>query len=203
MAIGLAFVTVAAVLATVPFLGIGADDDPAGDPGRGLDGNRVGLATTAPTSPTPSPTPSSAIDGCLIGTWRETSNTVDFTFNGLLVPMRAKGAIHRYWPNGRSRTDFGKGTTWTGRLHGRRYDVITSGTLQSTLRTSSGRMFGRNTKASGTTIGKINGRESWREALRSAPGASDYDCTGDLLTISLEPRDIEMQRISRDPDAKV
>ncbi|MFC6020490.1 Hsp70 family protein [Plantactinospora solaniradicis] len=202
VAAGVAFVAVAAVLALVPILGRG-DGSLADGAGNGVRGGQVGNTPTPSASPTPAPTPSSAIDFCLVGTWRETSNTVDFGFQGVQVTMKASGAIRRHWPDGRGVTQFGKATTWTGRLNGRRYEVITGGTLKFKLRTGDGEMFGQNTGASGTIIGRINGRERWREPLRAAVGSSSYACSGDVLSISVDKRDIELRRVSRNPDAKV
>jgi len=188
----------------VPTLTGGGQPGPSADGiGDGVGGSRGVHTPTPSASPIPSPTPSSAIDVCLIGTWRETSNRVDFGFNDLQVRMNASGAIRRFWPDGRGVTQFGKATTWTGRANGRRYQVVTSGTLSFRLRTANGQLFGQSTGAKGTIIGKINGREDWREPLEAAVGPSGYVCSGDVLSTSAERRDVELRRVSPDPDAKV
>jgi hypothetical protein len=164
-------------------------------------GSPLGIAASA--SPSASPSPSSLIDPCLIGVWRETANVVDFTFNGVLVPMRASGAIARYWPDGRSLDDYGAGNVSAGTAGGRRYEVVISGTMAAYVSTSNGKMFFRDLVATGTIVGRVNGRESWREPLRSATGDTSYDCRGDVLTVSVVDRNITLARASSDPDAVV
>lgn len=157
--------------------------------------------SAAPASASASPSPSSVIDACLVGTWRETENLVDFTFNGTQVQMRSSGAISRYWPDGRAVDDYGGANVSTGAIGGRHYEVVVSGTITSRLSTGNGQMFARDIVATGTIIGRVNGRESWRDPLQAAAGATSYQCRGDTLSLGAVSRNITQTRISSDPDA--
>ncbi|MEO3747439.1 Hsp70 family protein [Plantactinospora sp. B5E13] len=207
-AVASVFVMVLTLLA-VPFLVDRGGGDPAAKEG-GRGGTPVGLdasggaATGSPAAAaTPSPTPSSAIDPCLVGTWRESSNVVNFSWKGTDIRLRSSGAIRRFWPEGRGITDFGKRDVGTGRHEGRRYEVVNSGNLRFRLRTGNGEMFVQSTGASGTMIGRINGREDWRIPMSPAVGQTSYHCEGDLLNISSDRRQVELRRLSIDPEAQV
>jgi molecular chaperone DnaK len=151
---------------------------------RGLPASLAGATGKAGASAARSgpPSPSSSVDPCLVGQWRQTSyqitnkiDNIDTLFTG------PGGATSTVTADGRSSTDYDTLTPMTATVKGVLWKHVVRGTITSHIRTSGGMIYSTDVVAHGSWQLLRNGRVNNSGTLSGSLESSHYTCSGDTF----------------------
>jgi hypothetical protein len=171
------FGTAALIAATVLVLGNHGGSAPAAKHGLAAAPARH---TTAPRSASPSP--STTLDSCLIGSWKATSDNLINKIYGESVEFTGKGATLVVRADGSSVTDW-TGMVLSANVNGNSWTDVFKGSASVHLETADGFILQSDvtpSKGAEWTL-KENGAYSNSGPLSAEPGPERYTCAGNSL----------------------
>jgi serine/threonine protein kinase len=152
-----------------------------------------GTVTPGPAaSQTPSAT--SGLDSCLVGTWTGVSEDVTNTINNNPVQFSGLGPTEIFNSDGTGTTDYGTGTDFNATADGESWEEVVKGSATSTWTTKNGVLLSSDIQPSGTWTLFENGNfnNSGPLTLDSAP--APYTCTTTSLTIYPQHGSVTFER---------
>jgi molecular chaperone DnaK len=142
---------------------------------------------TAPGSSAPSspgPNPSSSLDSCLLGTWKQTLEQIPDTINGDPVAMSGGyGMIEIFSPDGAATVEYGGGTTYTATVNGNLWSQVVTGTATYDYTIQDGMLLSSDVNAHGTNNLYENGSYNNGGPLSLNTEPARFTCSGDSLQI--------------------
>lgn len=149
---------------------------------------KTGMGAAATThrsaSPSASPSPSSGLDSCMIGTWEGVSETFFDQMNATLdVPMHATGPTQIFGPHGVNTTIWRASAPDTGHANGVNYRAVFKGAITANYMTRDGTIYESSPHAHGSWVIYVNGAYNNTGTLSAALGPFPYTCTPTRLTI--------------------
>jgi molecular chaperone DnaK len=127
------------------------------------------------------PSPSSAVDSCLIGTWRTEAQDLINTINNSPVQFTGSSATDIYRPDGTVVTDYGGGTVFTATVNGVEWADVFRGEASGHWDTQNGMLLFSAISARGSWTLEDNGEYNNGGPLSIEPGAVPYKCAGNTL----------------------
>jgi Zn-dependent protease with chaperone function len=164
----------AAVLAATTTLAPDADDRWMPDP--------VPAAAAIPLPAAPTKPISSAVDRCVLGTWRETLHQNDSLVVGeKRTRFTSSGITQTFRPDGTATVNYDGGTPLTATVDGQHLSIVVRGRGTIRFRSARGTITYRDGKGTGTQTLKINGTVRSRSTLRWRFDPDHYTCNGDTM----------------------
>lgn len=149
--------------------------------------------TDAPTQSIPAPSPSSTLDSCLFGTWKQTLEQFPNTINGNPVTMSGGyGMTWSFSPNGAATVQYGSGTTWTATVNGNRWSQVDIGSATFDYTTQDGMLLYSDVNAHGTQTLYNNGSYNNGGPLTLNTEPDRYTCSGNSLEVFAPNGDTEI-----------
>lgn len=130
----------------------------------------------------PTPTVSSAIDACLLGTWDVTSISMTLPIQSQSLQLTGSGGEAKFRPDGTGQLSH-SGTRLSGTLQGITFDLDGTGTTRFSLRTS-GSTFSLTSK-SGDGEWRLRGTSTPIDVNNFFDGAK-YTCTDGNLVVTVD-----------------
>jgi hypothetical protein len=156
-----------------------------------------GTPTPAPTTPGASP----AIDPCLVGTWKATSEHQKQDFPGVgTVTLTGQGEMSHIHADGTVDDDYSQATPYSGSYNGHSITMTVTGTVRSRITTSAGTLSFHDVSANGTVTLKVDGTTAGSPyPLSMSNDPVQYTCTGKTATEHTEHYDVTLTKISDSP----
>ncbi|WP_239159945.1 Hsp70 family protein [Virgisporangium ochraceum] len=157
-------------------------------PGRGDDRERGAALAAASASASASPSPSVSyapgVDPCLVGRWREVTNTRTNTIDGNKVQFtRVSGTkIAQYNADGTNSVVFDN-VVGTVTVNGAKWEEIVNGWSNGTFKSASGTIIYTSWAPGGTWELRRNGSRNNSGPLTMSIEPESYVCTGTTLTV--------------------
>ncbi|OLB77549.1 MAG: hypothetical protein AUI14_15755 [Actinobacteria bacterium 13_2_20CM_2_71_6] len=156
-----------------------------------------------PTAPATSVSPaaSAAIDTCLIGTWRATSERQQQDYPGVgPVILIGQGQTSHIHADGTVEDDYGSATPYTGSYNGHAISMTVTGGVKSRITTASGTLSFHDVKADGTVTVKVDGTVAGSPfPLSVSPDPVQYTCLNKTATEHTEHYDVTLTKVSDSP----
>jgi hypothetical protein len=131
-----------------------------------------------------SPSPSSTLDSCLFGTWKETVEDNPATINGNPVMyVGGPGVTQTFRPDGINIIDYGNGAHYTVNVNGETWTQITKGSASVHYETRDGVLLSSDASAHGTNTVLENGAYNTGSPLTLNTQPDRYTCSGNSLTL--------------------
>ncbi len=166
---------------------------------RNSGNNRAGPGGSQ--TPGASPTPSAAIDVCLVGTWQATSDreTIDIPSVGPITVV-GSGVVSHIHPDGSVTDSYAQATPYTAQYNGHTLTIEISGTVTSTITTANNTMSFHNIQASGTETWKVDGTAVGSSIPLSVDSDPvQYTCSNNTATEHTSQYDLTLTRKSATP----
>ena len=152
-------------------------------------------ATTA--APTPSPSATSGLDPCLVGTWQGVSEEVTNTINNNPVQFSGTGPNETYRADGTALADYGSsGTDFTANADGDSWVETVKGTATAQYETRDGTLFDSDIRPIGTWTLYENGAYNNGGPLSLETAPEPYTCTQSTLKFYPPNGSVVLERIS-------
>jgi protein kinase-like protein len=153
-----------------------------------------GPSSPAPGSPTPSPT--STLDSCLFGTWKQTLEQIPDTINGNPVTLSGgSGVIQTFLRDGVSTVEYGKGGTYTVRVNGNLWSEVVTGSGTENYATQDGMLLVTDVIAHGTQALYENGSYNNGGPLTLSTQPERYTCSAaSLVEFELNGGSVDLTR---------
>jgi hypothetical protein len=166
---------------------------------RNSGGNQAGGGGT-PT-PGPSPTPSAAIDTCLVGTWQASSDreTIDIPDIGPITVV-GSGLISHVHPDGSVTDNYAQAKPYTAQYNGHTLSIEIKGTVTSTITTANNTISFHNIQADGTETWNVDNQAVGSPiALDVDNDPVQYTCSTNTATEHTSHYDLTLTRTSATP----
>jgi hypothetical protein len=145
-----------------------------------LAGPKARPSSSALASPTPSP--SSTLDSCLFGTWRQTLEQIPDTINGNPVTLSGGfGVIQTFSPSGVNTIQYGNGATYTVHVNGNLWSEVVTGSATANYTIQDGMLLISDVIAHGTQALYENGSYNNGGPLTLNTEPDRYTCSGNSL----------------------
>jgi len=147
-----------------------------------------------PVIASPSPTP--AIDPCLIGSWTGVSDDLVNHIDDNAVTFTSKGPNTTFQPDGTSTVDYGSGTTYSATYQGNAWKTVFKGSATMHTMTRGGLLYISNVSANGSWALTENGstQNSGQLSINQTPGP--YSCSATTL-VEYTPDGSDTETFSR------
>ncbi|WP_203904234.1 lipocalin family protein [Virgisporangium aliadipatigenens] len=136
----------------------------------------------------------SAIDKCLVGTWKVTSSKQKVVDSSGSFDLTGSGWTSTLRADGTGEVDYGTNTRISGTFNGSTVELRVSGSYTFTYATVNNTFTTKDLKVDGTVTYYVNGAQTTSEALSIDEQPSTYTCSGDKLTQSSSLYSVEMTR---------
>jgi hypothetical protein len=147
-----------------------------------------------------SPTPSTAIDECLVGTWRTTSDAEQLDVDQVgPVTVTGQGAVVHIHPDGLTYQDYSQSTPYQGSANSHQLSIAIAGTVQLTIKTNAGTMSFHDINATGTVTAKVDGVTITSAPLTLTDDPVQYTCSGNTATEHTSQYNVSLARVSTSP----
>jgi hypothetical protein len=127
------------------------------------------------------PTPTSALDSCLVGTWRSETEDLINIINGNSIQFTGSGAVATFRPDGTVVTDYGNGTALMATVNGGEWTDVFRGAATGHWDTQNGTLLFSGISAHGSWTLEYNGAYNNGGPLSVEPGPVPYKCSGNTL----------------------
>jgi hypothetical protein len=176
------------VVAIVIVVLVRSSGDPAAGPGPASGSPRASAGTSAVP----------AVDACVVGRWKVTSHqeTVGIPNVGTVTFTGGQDAVLLLKADGTGTTDYGSGTTFTGKANGRTITLIISGTVTYRFHTANGTVSFSDVQSAAEGVVKLDGSEIGREKFQASDDPAKYTCNSTRLTESTNLYETVMARES-------
>jgi hypothetical protein len=143
---------------------------------------------------------SSVADPCLLGTWTLTSAVRDHQIDGITVRTSSDGGAVSYLrPDGTFLNDLDQGYREVATVNGHRYEIVATGIITGSYRTSGDLLLWSDNHADGEIILRIDGVERVREPARPVTEPARYVCAEESLHVYYQMQGaFEYERTSTD-----
>ncbi len=160
-----------------------------------------GGGTQTPVDTTVSTGPSAAIDPCLVGTWRATSERQTQDYPGIgPVLLIGQGQTSHIHADGTIEDDYSQATPYTGSYNGHSIAMTVTGTVHSRITTANGTLSFHDISANGTVTVKVDGSVAGSPVpLSVSDDPVQYTCTGKTATEHTEHYDVTLTKVSDSP----
>jgi len=158
------------------------------------------VATGTPGGTT-STAPGAAIDPCLVGTWKATSEHQKQEFPDVgTVDLTGQGEVSHVHPDGAVEDDYTQASPYSGSYNGHSITMTVTGTVKSRITTSAGTLSFHDVDANGTVTLKVDGTTAGSPyPLSMSNDPVQYSCTGKTATEHTEHYDVTLTKISDQP----
>jgi hypothetical protein len=158
------------------------------------------VATGTPTISVTDP-PSAAIDPCLVGTWKATSEHQRQEFPSIgRVDLAGQGEVSHVHPDGRVEDDYSQATPYAGSYGGHSITMTVTGTVHSRITTAAGTLSFHDVQASGSVTVKVDGTVVGSPVpLSMSNDPVQYTCTGKTATEHTDDYDVSLTKINDQP----
>jgi hypothetical protein len=158
-------------------------------------------ANGTPTSGPTSVAPSAAIDPCLVGTWKATSEHQKQDFPNIgQITLTGQGEVSHVHPDGTVEDDYSQATPYSGSYNGHSITMTVTGTAHSRITTSAGTLAFHEVAANGTVTLKVDGTTAGSPyPLSMSDDPVQYTCLGKTATETTDHYDVTMTKISDQP----
>jgi serine/threonine kinase PknH len=129
----------------------------------------------------PSPSPTSLLDSCLVGTWNMVVVDQDNTFNGVFVQFSGAGERVTIRPDGSAVADWSPSETLRATVNGVPWTDVIEGQATMNAETQNGFLLLSDVTATGTWTLYDNGAYNNSGPLSLEPGPIRYTCSGNTL----------------------
>jgi hypothetical protein len=159
------------------------------------------VATGLPTPTATTGGPAAAIDPCLVGTWKATSEHQQQDFPGVgAVTLTGQGEVSHIQADGTVDDDYSQATPYSGSYNGHSITMTVTGTVHSRITTSAGTLAFHDVAANGTVTLKVDGATAGSPyPLSMSSDPVQYTCTGKTATEHTEHYDVTLTKISDSP----
>jgi hypothetical protein len=153
-----------------------------------------------PAATRSSPSPSTLIDPCLVGTWRTSADSQRLDVAGVgPVEVTGSGVVVHIGPDGSDRQEYASATPYSGTANGHRLEITVRGTVRGTIRTANGTITFQDMSADGTATAAVDGAAVTSLPLTPGTDPVSYTCTGDTATERGPQYTVTLERTSRLP----
>jgi hypothetical protein len=158
------------------------------------DGNAGGTPTPGP----PSAAASAAIDTCLVGTWRATSERQTQDYPGVgPVQLIGQGQVTHVHADGTVDDDYAQASPYTGSYNGHAISMTVTGTVHSRITTANGTLSFHDIKANGMVSVKVDGATVGSPVpLEVSNDPVQYTCLTKTATEHTEHYDVTLTKVS-------
>jgi hypothetical protein len=160
------------------------------------------VATGTPTAgPASTAAASAAIDPCLVGTWKATSEHQKQDFPSIgQITLTGQGEVSHVRADGTVDDDYSQATPYTGSYNGHSITMTVTGTVHSRITTSAGTLAFHDVVANGSVTLKVDGTTTGSPyPLSMSNDPVQYTCTGKTATEHTEHYDVTLEKISDQP----
>jgi len=159
------------------------------------------VAANTPTPVPGSTGPSAAIDSCLVGTWKATSEHQKQDFPSIgEITLTGQGEVSHVHEDGAVEDDYSQATPYTGSYGGHSITMTVTGSAHSRITTAAGTLSFHDVSATGSVTLKLDGTavgSAYPLSMSNDP--VKYTCTGKTATEQTEHYDITLTKISDSP----
>jgi Protein kinase domain len=152
--------------------------------GQGLAASGTRRGTSLKAAPSASPSPSSTLDPCLAGTWKETVEDIPGTVDGQAVTyVGGPGVTQIFTSGGINIVDYGNGAHYTVDVNGNMWTQITKGRATIHYETQDGMLLSSGISQHGSQTVLENGAYNNSAPLTMDTQPDRYTCSGNSLVI--------------------
>jgi hypothetical protein len=145
--------------------------------------------------------PNAAIDPCLVGTWKATSEHQTQDLPGVgPVTMTGQGDVTHVHPDGTINDDYSQSSPYTGAYSGHSITMTVTGSATSKATTANGTLTFHDMQADGTVSFAVDGQQVGSSIpLSLSNDPVQYTCLTKTATLHTDHFDVTLSKISDSP----